>query len=206
MLREVSPSVREWNHNTHHHAALLRLLPPRPESVVDVGCGDGSFAALLGRRCDTVLALDVDLVQVEVARRRCAAQPNVTVQAGDFLGAGLPSDRFDVVTALASFHQMPFDVAAKEVVRVLKPGGRLIMLGVWTDRSTAWDIVLNLISTALNLVLRRLRGPDVMAAPATMPTMTFRQVERSARHHFPGARIKRHALWRYTLTWVRPPS
>ena len=196
--------MREWNHNTHHHGALLRLLPPRPESVVDVGCGDGSFAALLGQRCDTVLALDVDPVQVEAARRRCAAQFNVTVQEGDFLAAGLPSRRFDVVTALASFHHMPFEAAANEVVRVLKPGGRLVVLGVWTDRSTALDIVLNLISTAMNLVLRRLRGPDVMAAPATMPTMSFPEVKQAARECFPGARIKRRRLWRYTLTWEKP--
>jgi ubiquinone/menaquinone biosynthesis C-methylase UbiE len=197
--------VREWNHNTHHHRALLRLLPPRPKAVVDVGCGDGSFAALLGQRCDTVLALDVDPAQVEAARRRCAAQSNVRVQEGDFLAVGLPSGRFDVVTALASFHHLPFEAAAREAVRVLKPGGRLIVLGVWTDRSTASDMVLNLMSTAMNLVLRRLRGPDVMAAPATMPTTTFRQVKQSARHHLPGARIKRRALWRYTLTWTRPP-
>jgi ubiquinone/menaquinone biosynthesis C-methylase UbiE len=196
--------VRAWNHNTHHHRALLRLLPPCPQAAVDVGCGDGSFAALLGQRCDTVLALDVDPVQVEAARGRCAAQSNVRVQEGDFLAAGLPSGRFDVVTALASLHHMPFEAAVREVARVLKPGGRLVVLGVWTDRGTASDLVLNLMSTAMNLVLRRLRGPDVMAAPATMPTMTFREVERSARHHLPGAQVKRRALWRYTLTWEKP--
>jgi len=195
---------QEWNHNTHHHGTILRLLPPHPDVVLDVGCGDGSFAALLGRTATSVLALDVDPVQVQITKSRCRAQRNVRVQEGEFLTANLPSEHFDAVTALASFHHMPFEPAASEAKRVLKPGGRLIVLGVWTDRSTASDLALNLSSTALNGVLRRLRGRDVMAAPATMPTMSFPEVKQAARECFPGARIKRRRLWRYTLTWEKP--
>ena len=77
-------------------------------------------------------------------------------------------------------------------------------MGVWTDRRTAWDVVLYLASTALNLVLRLLRGPDVMMAPAQKPTMTLSELRRAARRALPGVRIKRRALWRFTLIWHKP--
>jgi ubiquinone/menaquinone biosynthesis C-methylase UbiE len=202
----VGRTARPWNHNTHHHRLLLRLLPARPGAAVDIGCGDGSFAALLGERCGTVLALDVDPVQVEIARGRCAVQPNVRVEQGDFLAAGLPAGGFDAVTALASLHHMPFRAAAEEVARVLRPGGRLIVLGVWTDRGAVSAVLPNVVSAAMNIVLRWSRGPDVMCAPVVMPTMSLREVRRSAHHLLPGARIRRRVLWRYTLTWVKPRS
>jgi ubiquinone/menaquinone biosynthesis C-methylase UbiE len=198
--------MQEWNHNTHHHRTLLRLLPLRPKAALDVGSGDGSFTALLSQRCDTVLAIDTDPVQVEATRRRCAGLPNVRVEEADFLTGDLPSGEFDVVTALASLHHMPFEAAATTVTRVLRPGGRLVVLGVWTNRTTAWDVVLNLISMGINRVLRRWRGPDVMTAPATMPAMTFREVEQAARQCLPGVRIRRRTLWRYTLTWAKPTA
>ncbi len=195
----------EWNHNTYHHARLLRLLRDRPGVTLEIGCGDGSFAALLGARSTHVLALDTDAAQVAIARERTGHQPNVEVRQANFLSAALPSNHFDAVTALASFHHMPFAEAAAEARRVLKPGGLLLVLGVWTDRKTMTDFVWNVTSTGLNLVLRRRHGPDVMAAPATLPTMSLPEIRGAAARHLPKARVDRHLLWRYTLSWIKPP-
>jgi SAM-dependent methyltransferase len=183
---------------------LLRLLPANPKAALDIGSGDGSFAALLSQRCDTVLAIDIDPAQVEATRRRCSGRPNVRVEEADLLTGDLSTGEFDVVTALASFHHMPFEAAVATVTRILKPGGRLVVLGVWTDRATAWDVAANLISMGINRLLRRWRGPDVMTAPAAMPAMTFREVNQAARQCLPGVRIRRRTLWRYTLMWVKP--
>ena len=49
---------------------------------------------------------------------------------GDFLTAALPIGHFDAVTALAAFHHMPWDLAFARASKVLKPGGRLVVLGV----------------------------------------------------------------------------
>ena len=200
----MSRSPRAWNHNTHHHRTLLELLPPHPKAALDIGCGDGAFAALLAQRCDTVVAMDLDPAQVEATRLRCATLPNVRVEEANFLTLDSEVGQFDSVTALASFHHAPFEAGAAAVQRILRPGGRLVVLGVWTDRRTAWDVVMNLVPTALNLVLRLLRGPDHVMAPARMPTMTMSELRRAAQQALPGVRIKRRALWRYTMIWEKP--
>jgi ubiquinone/menaquinone biosynthesis C-methylase UbiE len=193
-----------WNHNTHFHGRLLRLLPPRGSAALDVGCGDGSFATLLAGRYQRVVALDPDAEQVSATSARCANLTNVEVRQGDFLQSKLPSEAFDAVTALASFHHMPFADAAAEADRVLRPGGRLVVLGVWTDRQSPTDLALNVMSTALNTFLRLRRGPDVMSAPATLERTKWRGVKADATACLPGARLRRHLLWRYALVWDKP--
>jgi SAM-dependent methyltransferase len=195
-----------WNHNTHYHQVLLGLLPRGRSTALDVGAGDGRFAALLARRYSDVVALDPDRAQVLAATERCRPFPNVTVHQDDFLQSGLPDGHFDVVTALASFHHMPFAEAASEAVRVLKPGGRLIVLGVWSDDSTPGDLVLNAAASVLHHVLVRRRGRDAMNAPATLQRTSWRDIRRQATAHLPGSRLRRRLLWRYTLVWDKPPD
>ncbi len=192
-----------WNHNTHYHRTLLSLLPRRGESALDVGCGDGSFAVALADRYLRVVALDCDPEQVHATSSRCARLTQVSVRQAGFLDAQLPDDEFDVVTALASLHHMPFGEAAEEAVRVLKPGGRLLVLGVWTDRTKA-DLPLNVASVALNRWLRRRRGLDSMNAPATLDQTSWRTIRQEAPRHLPGVRLRRRLLWRYTLVWDKP--
>ena len=195
-----------WNHNTHYHQVLLGLLPPRRSTALDVGAGDGRFAALLARQYTDVLALDPDPAQVLAATEHCQAFPNVIVRQDSFLQSDLPDEHFDIVTALASFHHMPFAEAASEAVRVLKPGGRLIVLGVWTDTSTPGDVVLNAASSVLHHVLVRRRGRDAMTAPATVQRTSWRDVRQQATAHLPGSQLRRRLLWRYTVVWDKPPD
>ncbi len=193
-----------WNHNTYHHAGLLRLVPAAVARALDVGCGDGTFAAKLASRCRLVEALDADAQQVAATRARCRGLGNVRAYQADFLKADLPASAFDLVTGLAAFHHMPFDDALRSAIRILRPGGRLLLLGVWTDTESASDMVLNLVSTGHNLGLRALRGPDEMSSPQTMPTMSLLEVRQVVHSRLPGATIRRGSLWRYILTWDKP--
>jgi ubiquinone/menaquinone biosynthesis C-methylase UbiE len=169
-----------------------------------VGCGDGSFAALLAERFDDVVALDADAGQVATAAARCRGRANVRVLQADFLRSGLRSESFDVVTALASVHHLPFAAAAAEARRVLRPGGRLVVLGLWTDTATPADVALNVASTGSHLLLQLCRGRPVMSAPVCMERTTWVEVKASAAEHLPTARLERHLLWRYTLVWDKP--
>ena len=102
--------------------------------VLDLGCGDGTTAlpaAVLGA---DVLGVDIASNLVEAGNRRVREQglTNIRFQEGDAANlAGLPDKSFDLVVSIfgAMFAPKPFDVA-KEMVRVTKPGGRIVM-GNW---------------------------------------------------------------------------
>jgi SAM-dependent methyltransferase len=102
--------------------------------VLDLGCGDGTTAlpaAMLGA---DVLGVDIARNLVEAGNRRVLEQglANCRFQEGDASDLrGLGDHTFDLVVSIfgAMFAPKPFDVA-KEMVRVTRPGGRIVM-GNW---------------------------------------------------------------------------
>jgi SAM-dependent methyltransferase len=197
---------RAWNHNTHYHRRLLRHVPDGSGRALDVGCGDGTFARRLAAKSSAVIALDSDRAQAEYAREECADLANVSVVHGDFLTANLEHASFDLVTSLASLHHFPFEAAIARSCELLRPGGRLIALGLWTDNTAATDRALNHVAGAMNKFYRRIWGPDVMNAPTTTPEMTLRDVRRDAAGLVPEAAVRRCLLWRYVLVWRKPTT
>ena len=102
--------------------------------VLDLGCGDGTTALPSARRGADVLGVDIaqNLVDAGNRRAREAGLTNCRFQHGDACNLnGLQDQTFDLVVSIfgAMFAPKPFDVA-KEMVRVTKPGGRIVM-GNW---------------------------------------------------------------------------
>jgi SAM-dependent methyltransferase len=102
--------------------------------VLDLGAGDGTTALPEARLGADVLAVDIARNLVEAGRRRAKEQglTNVRFEHGDATNLnGLADRSFDLVVSFfgAMFAPRPFDVA-KEMVRVTRPGGRIVM-GNW---------------------------------------------------------------------------
>ena len=104
------------------------------QKVLDLGCGDGTTALPSAKLGADVLGVDIasNLVAAGNARAKQAGLANCTFQEGDASNLeGLKDKSFDMVVSIfgAMFAPKPFDVA-KEMVRVTKPGGRVVM-GNW---------------------------------------------------------------------------
>ncbi len=102
--------------------------------VLDLGCGDGTTALPAARRGADVLGVDIASNLVAAGNRRAEAEglARCRFQQGDASELdGLADHSFDLVVSIfgAMFAPRPFDVAA-EMVRVTRPGGRIIM-GNW---------------------------------------------------------------------------
>ncbi|MEO8176065.1 MAG: class I SAM-dependent methyltransferase, partial [Sphingomicrobium sp.] len=102
--------------------------------VLDLGSGDGTTALPAARLGADVLGIDIaeNLVAAGSARAIAAAMPNVRFEQGDASNLANVADRsFDLVVSIfgAMFAPRPFDTA-REMVRVTKPGGRILM-GNW---------------------------------------------------------------------------
>jgi SAM-dependent methyltransferase len=102
--------------------------------VLDLGCGDGTTAIPAARLGADVLGVDIasNLVAAGNQRAQALGLMNLRFQEGDASNlAGLKDNSFDLVVSVfgAMFAPKPFDVA-KEMVRVTRPGGRIVM-GNW---------------------------------------------------------------------------
>src|SRR6266513_589487 len=115
--------------------ALVMTLGITPGlDVLDLGCGDGTTALPAARLGANVLGVDIasNLVDAGNARARSLGLTNCRFQQGDASDlSDIDDDSFDLVISIfgAMFAPKPFDVA-KEMVRVTRPGGRIVM-GNW---------------------------------------------------------------------------
>lgn len=193
-----------WNHNVHYHSVVLRAVPKGCGEALDVGCGDGLLARKLAARAASVTG--VDRSPEMIRQSRAAAPGSITFLEADYLdGTSLPEGEYDFVSAVAVVHHARFEDAVRALVRLLAPGGRLVVVGMAYNK-TRLDRVLSGCGLLASLVLRRLRGGR--RAPAGMPiedsAMHWGEARRAARRLLPGCRYRRRLLWRYTVIWDKP--
>src|SRR5271156_2661967 len=110
----------------------LGITPPL--RALDLGCGDGTTAVPLARLGAEVVGIDIARNLVEAGNKRAAAAGlhRLTFQEGDACNLqGVGDHSFDLTLSVfgAMFAPKPFEVA-REMVRVTKPGGRIVM-GNW---------------------------------------------------------------------------
>ena len=115
-------------------ALVRRIGISKGMKVLDLGCGDGTTALPAAQLGADVLGVDIARNLVEAGNQRAAQQglTNCTFREGDASNLeGLSDQSFDAVVSIfgAMFAPRPFDVA-REMVRVTRPGGRIVM-GNW---------------------------------------------------------------------------
>ena len=119
----------------HSGEALVQSLGIRtPLRALDLGCGDGTTAVPLAHVGADVVGIDISRPLVNAGNQRAAEAglTRLTFQEGDASNLdGVADHSFDLTLSVfgAMFAPRPFDVA-REMVRVTKPGGRIVM-GNW---------------------------------------------------------------------------
>lgn len=127
----------------------LGITPPL--RVMDLGCGDGTTAVPMARLGADVVGIDIAKNLVEAGKRRAAEAglARLTFEEGDACNLeGIADGSADLVVSIfgAMFAPRPFD-AAKEMVRVAKHGGRIVM-GNWIANDPTFVSQLLKISSA----------------------------------------------------------
>jgi len=126
---KIAESMRESG-----AALVTKLGITKGLNVLDLGCGDGTTAIPEAKLGANVSGVDIasNLVAAGNIRVKAEGLTNCTFQEGDATDLqGLKDQTFDLVVSIfgAMFAPKPFDVA-KEMVRVTKPGGKIVM-GNW---------------------------------------------------------------------------
>jgi SAM-dependent methyltransferase len=193
-----------WNHNVHYHPVVLEAVPDGCRTALDVGCGDGLLARKLAQKAESVTGVDRSPEMIRLAREQ--TPENVTFQEGDYLDEEtLLEGKYDFVSAVAVVHHTRFEDAVQGLVRLLAPGGRLVIVGMAYNH-TALDWVISGCGLPASLLNARLRGGK--RGPVGMPVkdsaMHWAEIREAAHGLLPGCRFRRRLLWRYTAVWDKP--
>jgi SAM-dependent methyltransferase len=114
-------------------AALERIGPIGGKRVADVGTGIGHFPMLLARRTGRTYGIESDPELLAEARRRVSAshQPNLRIVEGDSTALPLRDGAVDIVLTSSIDPDDGSLPAVAEALRVLRPGGRLVVIGYY---------------------------------------------------------------------------
>jgi SAM-dependent methyltransferase len=200
----TTPAADYWNHNVHYQRLVLDAVPTGCGSVIDVGCGDGLLVSKLVTRCRTVTGIDRDAPMIAAAR--ALASPGATFIEDDFLGHPLAPGSFDFACAVTVLHHMDLAAALAKMAEIVRPGGRVAVVGLAANGSPADWVIGAAGAPAHHLWYRRTRRIGEPGAPVLDPDMTWAQAHATARRVLPGSRYRRHLLWRYSVIWDKPAA
>jgi len=115
--------------------ALLKLMSPMV--IADLGAGEGAFSLLLAQRAKRVIAVDTSAKMVEFGRQQAKRQgvKNVDYRLGDMEEVPIEDNSVDLVFFSQSLHHaLHPERAVAEAWRILKPGGRIVLLDLAKHR------------------------------------------------------------------------
>ncbi len=134
------------------HRLLLSYLSRADLRILDVGCGTGKWADLVlqGNPQREVWGLDLSAEMLRHAETRAANYPGrLHLVQGDSESLPFEAGTFDVVTCSHSFHHYPHQaVVVEEMKRVLRPGGRMMIIDGCRDTWWGWFIFDGLVTWA----------------------------------------------------------
>jgi ubiquinone/menaquinone biosynthesis C-methylase UbiE len=202
-----------WSHNSQYHPFLLRQLPARIETALELGCGTGAFARLLAARAEQVIGLDLSPAMLRLARERSLDRPNIEYRLADVRQIELPHTCFDCVATIATLHHLPIKETLARMAATLRPGGVLLALDLYAAASPI-DTLACAVAFPLSGLLklsntRRLHDPEAVRRAwaehgqhDVYPTLAA--VRQACASSLPEARVRRHLLFRYSIVWHRP--
>lgn len=194
--RSTHPFADRWNHNTHYFPLLATLLPDEGQ-VLDVGCGDGTFARFVAEPDRPVIGVDPDASVLPTDGE------HTTYVAGSAEDLPFPDATFAAVTMTMALHHTDPVRALAEAARVLTPGGCLLVLGI--GRYGGWrDLPAELRDVVAHRFASRDKTPWEPDTVKADPALTWRETRSLLADLLPGSTWQRLPKWRHLSTWRKP--
>lgn len=202
-----------WTANNHYHDFLLKHVPAKCENALEIGCGTGAFARLLAARCRRVIAIDLSAEMIRVARSRSSRFENLEFELTDAMRLNFPQSHFDFICSIATLHHLAQRELLPRIKDALKPGGVFVLLDLVAS-SGMTERMLDVIGLGVSSGLRLIHNGRLQPPPEVRKAWeqhgkqdhysTIKQMRALADEILPGASVKRHLLWRYTLVYQKP--
>jgi SAM-dependent methyltransferase len=192
---------------------LLRHVPRPCDEALEIGCGAGAFTRKLALRARRVTALDLSPAMIETARERSSEFGNINYVLADASQWRYPVERFDCVASIATLHHLRLEAILGRLREALTPGGVLLVLDLFEPAGLG-DMVRGGIAWPVSRALFRYRTgrwrpPDEVrrfwdAHGRKDEYPGFDHVREICADALPGARVRKHLLWRYSIVWRKP--
>jgi ubiquinone/menaquinone biosynthesis C-methylase UbiE/DNA-binding transcriptional ArsR family regulator len=121
--------VRDDMFGDRFHLAALAAFVDAGATVGDLGCGTGQVSAAIAPFVARVIAVDSSAAMLQAARKRLQGQTNVELRRGELESLPIDDNLLDAATVMLVLHHVSEPARAlADVARVLKPGGRLVLV------------------------------------------------------------------------------
>jgi ubiquinone/menaquinone biosynthesis C-methylase UbiE len=206
IAREPRAASRRWNHNVAYYHVVRHAVPSGSRNLLDVGCGRGRLAAELALADPQrqVIGLDPAGEMIEAARAAHAGVPGLEFIEGDFQTCEIAPESFDFVSFVASLHHTDQARALAKAAEILRPGGRLVVIGLARAVTPREKFVSGLCAPLVWFNDLRPDFDDAEGIPVVEPLLGWRATAAMARAALPGARFRRRLYFRYSLRWTKP--
>jgi SAM-dependent methyltransferase len=109
-----------------HYELALKYLS-KDDFVLDIACGNGYGTRLIAPNVKEIIGADIDEQIIIKARRFSAGLENISFQVDDITNLSFHSESFDVILSMETIEHVDVEKYCKEILRTLKPNGKLIM-------------------------------------------------------------------------------
>ncbi len=202
-----------WTANNHYHDFLLKHVPAKSGNALEIGCGTGAFARQLAGRCRHVIGIDLSGEMIRAARSRSSRVKNLEFESADAMSWKFPQSHFDFICSIATLHHLDQRELLPKIKEALKPGGVFVLLDLVAS-SGLTERMLDVIGLGVSSGLRLIHNGRLQPPPEVRKAWeqhgkhdhysTIKQMRALADEILPGASVKRHLLWRYTLVYRKP--
>lgn len=189
---------------------LLHHIPSRCGRTLEIGCGTGTFTRLLASRSQSVVAVDLSPQMIRLAEQQSVDHSNIEYVLGDVVGLSLPTEGYDCIVSLATLHHLPLHQMLAKMKAALRPDGTLIIHDLIADDGYV-DKIIGAIAFPVSRGWRFWKTGQLWMPRAVRQAwaehgkgetyLKMNEVREMCRQHLPGAQVRRHLLWRYTVIW-----
>ena len=197
-----------WNHNIHYYPFIVSSMPESCGLALDVGCGQGLLTREMAAKSQRVIGIDLHEPSLEIAREE--GGENIEYLHDDFFAHPFAEESLDFIGSMASLHHLPLTSALERMAKLLRPGGVMCHFACARSLAKLSDLAYDVAYETAGFFVQRWnlyvlgKGWWEHHSPGQSTQDTYREVELTAKEILPGSRFRIHALWRYSLYWVKP--
>ena len=195
-----------WNHNAAYYPWIKKALDRSGAGkILDAGCGEGALVRYLRAPGRQLTGIDPDPAAVSRARQSTAEGEDVRWLCTTFEDFAAPRGSLDAVVFVASLHHMDARKALRKAKELLRPGGRLLAVGLAAPSGPGdWALeCLRVLPARLGTLLRRARSSEELGLSVSYALPGMSEVRALVRRELPGAKLRSGLYYRWLLQWTK---